>query len=103
MKKHCQALDEWIRSRLRMCYWKQWKCITAKHDNLRRLGLPDGFAWQVANTRKGYWRTASSPTLKTTLTNQYFHRLGLLTLTDTYRLSSEHLRTAVYGSVRTVV
>lgn len=88
MLSHCRMLDEWIRTRLRMCYWKQWKCTKAKYDNLRRLGLSDNNAWQWANTRKGYWRTASSPTLKTTLTNQYFLRLGLLSLTDAYRLTS---------------
>jgi RNA-directed DNA polymerase len=88
MRMHCQTLDEWIRTRLRMCYWKQWKCTKAKYDNLRRLGLSDNLAWRNANTRKGYWRTANSPTLKTTLTNKYFNRLGLLSLTDTYSFVS---------------
>ena len=27
MRKHCQRLDEWMRRRLRMCFWKQWKKI----------------------------------------------------------------------------
>jgi RNA-directed DNA polymerase len=88
MQKHCQSIDEWIRARLRMCYWKQWKCTKAKYENLRRLGLSDDLAWRNANTRKGYWRTASSPILLTTLTINFFNRLGLLRLTDIYRLSS---------------
>jgi RNA-directed DNA polymerase len=25
MKGHCERLDEWIRRRMRMCIWKQWK------------------------------------------------------------------------------
>ena len=39
MGKIVQKLDEWIRRRIRMCYWKQWKKIKTKHDNLTRLGI----------------------------------------------------------------
>jgi hypothetical protein len=49
--KHCQTTDEWLRCRLRMCYWKQWKKIGAKHDNLVRLGISISKAWEYANTR----------------------------------------------------
>ncbi len=84
MRGHCQTLDEWIRRRLRMCYWKQWKKIGTKHDNLVRLGLDDRNAWQYANTRKGYWHTSNSPILSTTLNNSYFRRLGYIGLLDVY-------------------
>ena len=39
MRKHCQRLDEWMRRRLRMCIWKQWKKIRCRRDNLVRLGI----------------------------------------------------------------
>lgn len=84
MRGHCQTLDEWIRRRLRMCYWKQWKKIGTKHDNLVRLGLDDRKAWQYANTRKGYWHTSNSPILSTTLNNSYFRRIGYIGLLDVY-------------------
>lgn len=84
MRGHCQTLDEWIRRRLRMCYWKQWKKIGTKHDNLVRLGLDDRKAWQYANTRKGYWHTSNSPVLSTTLNNSYFRRLGYIGLLHVY-------------------
>ena len=61
MHKHCQKTDEWLRRRLRMCYWKQWKKVGARMDNLVRLGISDSKAWEFANTRKGYWRIADSP------------------------------------------
>jgi hypothetical protein len=69
MRGHCKELDKWIRRRLRMCYWKQWKKLRTKHDNLVSLGLDDRKAWQFANTRKGYWHTSNSPILSTTLNN----------------------------------
>jgi group II intron reverse transcriptase/maturase len=85
---HCQRLDEWTRRRLRMCYWKQWKRTTTKHDNLVRLGLSNNVAWQYANTRKGYWHTAKSPILLCTLTNDHFHHLGLTSFSEVYRTIS---------------
>jgi group II intron reverse transcriptase/maturase len=84
MKKQLHELDEWMRRRLRMCYWKQWKKIKAKHRNLIKLGISDNKAWQFANTRKSYWRTASSPILCCSLTNKFFKEMGLHTLTMVY-------------------
>ncbi len=101
MRGHCQMLDEWIRRRLRMCYWKQWKRIQTKHDNLKRFGLNDHKAWQYANTRKGCWHISRSPVLSTTLDNGYFRRAGLIGLLDVY--GSCGLRTAVCRTARTVV
>jgi RNA-directed DNA polymerase len=88
MGSYCKSLDEWIRRRLRMCYWKQWKGITSRRNNLVRLGLPDYLAWQFANSRKGYWNIALSPILTTSLTVEHFHRLGYISLSETYRLRS---------------
>lgn len=87
IRGHCKSLDEWIRRRLRMCYWKQWKKIVTKHDNLMRLGLTDGKAWQYANTRKGYWHTSNSPILSSTLDNAYFRKAGYIGLSEIYNCS----------------
>lgn len=38
MGKHAKSLDEWLRRRIRMCYWKQWKKTRTKYDNLMKLG-----------------------------------------------------------------
>ncbi len=32
-------IDSWIRRRLRMIRWKQWKKIGTKHKNLTKLGI----------------------------------------------------------------
>lgn len=86
MKKKVSELDEWTRRRLRMCHWKQWKNIKTKHDKLVRLGIDNHKAWEFANTRKGQWRISSSPILNTSLTNRYFEKLGLQSLTKRYSL-----------------
>jgi group II intron reverse transcriptase/maturase len=88
MKSKLQVLDEWLRSRIRMCYWKQWKKIRTKFKNLRKLGADKQKAWEYANTRKGYWRTSHSPILAKTITNARLKKSGLISLTETYmRLS----------------
>ncbi len=103
MREHCRKLDEWIRRRLRMCYWKQWKKIGTKHDNLVRLGLSNQKAWEFANTRKGYWHTAGSPILSTTLTNSYFSQIcfnGLLNAYESLLLTNRRMPNGTYGGVR---
>lgn len=85
MKKLLAELDPWLRRRLRMVAWKRWKKVKTKHKMLRKLGVPDNQAWQWANTRKGYWRTAGSPILAQAMSNEKLKSAGYLTLTDCYR------------------
>lgn len=84
MGKIAQKLDEWIRRRIRMCYWKQWKKIKTKHDNLVKYGIERHKAWEFANTRKSYWRISNSPILARTLNNKTLERLGYTSLTSVY-------------------
>ena len=78
-------VDQWIRRRIRQIYWKQWKKISTKYEALMRLGVSPSLAWQHANTRKSYWRTAHSWILATTLTNGFLHRKGWVCLGDVYK------------------
>lgn len=87
MGKLAKELDEWLRRRIRMCYWKRWKRIKTRHDYLVRLGIDNRKAWEYANTRKGYWRISNSPILSHTLTNEHLTKLGLVSLTKRYSLA----------------
>jgi len=103
MRKLCLKVDEWLRRRLRMCYWKQWKKVKTKHANLIRLGLSEDKAWEYANTRKGYWHTAKSWILDCTLTNAYFEKAGLSCLSFVYcnlDLTNRRMPNGTYGGVR---
>lgn len=84
MRNILKTLDEWLRRRIRMCFWKQWKKIKTKHDNLVRLGIPNNKAWEYANTRKGYWRISNSLILSRTLTNKYLKEIGLVSISEIY-------------------
>ena len=77
-------LDGWIRRRLRMCLWKNWKKPKTKVKNLIRLGIADWQAYEWGNTRKSYWRISKSPILHRTLGNSYWNRQGLKSLQARY-------------------
>ena len=76
MQSKIEDLNQWIRRRIRMYIWKQWKKISARFRNLQLLGIPKGKAWEWANTSKGYWRIAHSWILSTSLTNKYLASIG---------------------------
>lgn len=84
MKEIVKSLDEWLRRRIRMCYWKQWKKIKTRHDNLIKMGVENSKAWEFANTRKGYWRIAASPILTSTFTNDRLKKLGFQSIAERY-------------------
>ena len=80
----------WIRRRIRQLHWKQWKTISCRYANLKRLGAPAEKLWGWVFTRKGYWRIAGSQILTHTLTNAVLERLGLDDIEKRYkRLCSE--------------
>lgn len=77
-------LDKWIRRRLRMCLWKNWKKPKTKIRNLIQLGVPQWQAYEWGNTRKSYWRISNSPILHRTLGNSYWRNQGLESLEARY-------------------
>ena len=86
MRRSVKILDAWLRRRIRMCFWKQWKKIKTKHENLIKLGIDKRKAWEYANTRKSYWRISNSPVLAKVLTNQYLKKIGLISISEIYSL-----------------
>ena len=84
MKAITKNLDEWLRRRIRMCIWKQWKKNRTRFKNLMKLGVPKQKAWEHANTRKSYWRTANSPILACTITNSKLKKRGLVSIQERY-------------------
>ncbi|WP_020427252.1 group II intron reverse transcriptase/maturase [Paenibacillus riograndensis] len=76
IKRILQSWSEWLRRRLRMYIWKQWKKPKTKVQNLRKLGIPEWQAYQWGNSRLGYWRVAGSPVLSRSITNEKLAQAG---------------------------
>jgi group II intron reverse transcriptase/maturase len=86
MGKRIHALNQWVRRRIRMYIWKQWKRVSGRFENLKRLGIRKDQAWQWANTRKGYWCLGGSWVLTRTLTNKYLASLGYDDISKRYEV-----------------
>lgn len=52
--KKMKRTDEWLRRRVGMCIWKQWKKVGKRMRSLIRLGISKQKAYEWANTRKSY-------------------------------------------------
>lgn len=84
MTKFLQKLDEWMRRRIRMVFWKRWKKVKTKYRNLKKLGINHDGALASAASRKSYWRLANSPTVHRAISNSRLKRQGFVNFLDTY-------------------
>ncbi len=75
-------VDHWLRRRLRMCYWKQWRYARTKVRELRKLGTFRYAAILVAISRKGPWHLARTLATQTGMTNQWLKDQGLLSVKE---------------------
>lgn len=82
MKKFLAETDELMRRRIRAVYWKQWKKVRTRIRELISYGLEKWKALEIANTRKGSWRT--SIVLNTVLTNKVIAAKGFETFSSYY-------------------
>lgn len=82
MKQLLRETDKWLRHRIRAIYWKQWKKVRTRIRKLRNLNLPEWLVLEIANSRKGIWR--SSAVLNQALTNKEIANLGYISLTGYY-------------------
>ena len=81
-----QALEYYKEGYTQVIYWKQWKKIKTKHDNLVKLGIGSETAWMWANSRKGYWRISCSHILAISLTNKYLASIGYDDILERYKV-----------------
>jgi len=103
VKTHFEELDQWIRRKLRCILWRQWKRPYTRARKLMNRGLDEARAWKSARNGRGAWWNAGASHMNATYTKLDFDRLGLVSLLDTILKSHNQSRTAVYGTVRTVV
>ena len=70
-------LEAWIRRRLRMYLWRQWKSGPKRFKELRRRGVAKFLAAVAAGSPTGFWRMSGHPALQKALRNPVFDSLGL--------------------------
>lgn len=101
-------LDDWIRRRIRMCYWKQWMSpdtrqplraglclanlsrmlaakwgwVRTKIRNLLDVGVSLKMAIQHGVSSKSYWHMARTPAVQQALSNAWLKAQGLVSVKD---------------------
>ena len=73
-------LDGWIRRRLRMCYWKQWRRPKRRIGQLIKLGVNKLDAIKLGLSRKSYWRMSKTLATNCGLSNAHFEEIGLISI-----------------------
>ena len=83
LKSILRELDGWLRRRIRVYIWKQWKLPKKRERELIKLGADpeEAHMWSY---RKGYWRVAGDVVLTTTLTNKKLERMGYFNMSAYY-------------------
>ena len=70
-------LEAWIRRRLRLYLWRQWRTRQNRFAELRRRGVAKFPAAVAAGSPTGLWRMSGHPAVQQALRNAYFESLGL--------------------------
>lgn len=73
-------LDEWIRRRLRMCFWKQWRRCRKRVHELLKLGVSESQAVLTALSRKSYWHLSKTMATQSGMTNAWLESQGLVSM-----------------------
>ena len=73
-------IDAWLRRRIRMCYWKQWRWVRTKVRHLLALGASKRQAILTAISSKSYWHLSKTLATQTGMTNAWLTRQGLISV-----------------------
>lgn len=79
-----KELDGWLRRKLRRIIWKQWKRTRTRAKNLIKLGLSSNAAWRFVRKQRGPWAMSGTNVMNRHLNNDYFEKLGLVSLQSQY-------------------
>lgn len=98
-----EELDSWIRRRLRCIIWRQLKRSHTRSRKFVARGLDKDRALQSSANGRGPWWNSGASHMNEAFKKSYFDRMNLVSLLTELQQLQQTLRTAVYGTVRTVV
>jgi len=86
--------DQWIRRRIRMCFWKRSRYPRTRTRELMRLGVSRRQAIRHGKSRKRYWHMAKTIARGVGLANAWLTEQGLLSLKSLWGELAPFRRTA---------
>ncbi|HEY5408397.1 MAG TPA: group II intron reverse transcriptase/maturase [Ginsengibacter sp.] len=85
MKSKMEAIDGWIRRRLKCFRLKQCKRTIGIVRWLRKLGVEETLSWRTALSGKSWWRLSNSPATNIGMNNRWFSAQGYYSLSENYQ------------------
>ena len=75
-----EELDKWIRRRLRLILWRQWKKPRTRAGKMIRLGIERGRALSSSSNGHGPWWNAGASHMNAAITAKWLNQRGLTSL-----------------------
>lgn len=85
MGSKMEAIDGWIRRKLKCFRIKQCKRRMGIVRWLRKLGVEEKLCWRTALSGKGWWRLSNSPALGIGMNKMWFAQSGYYSLSENYK------------------
>jgi RNA-directed DNA polymerase len=80
-----EALDQWLRRKLRCILWRQWKRPRTRRKKLTAYGLDPARAAKSAYNGRGPWWNSGAPHMNQATPTRVFRRMGLVSLLEEHR------------------
>jgi hypothetical protein len=75
--KEMLALSAWIRRRVSLYYWNQWKKPRMRRRHLLAFGADPKTVHMAPRSRKGYWRMSQNKIVRFALNNRWLEEQGV--------------------------
>jgi RNA-directed DNA polymerase len=80
-----EELDQWIRRKLRLILWRQWKRPRTRAKKLIERGIEKARAAMSANNGRGPWWNAGASHMNAAVSAKWLEHQGLMSLLTEYR------------------
>jgi len=80
-----EALDQWVRRRLRLLLWRQWKRPRTRAKELRKRGLDQDRGKISAYNGRGPWWNAGASHMNQAVPVSTLHQMGLVSVLQQHR------------------
>ncbi|RMG71623.1 MAG: group II intron reverse transcriptase/maturase, partial [Bacteroidetes bacterium] len=85
VKNTFEELDQWLRRRLRVLLWRQWKRPRTRAKKLMYYGLDRERAFKSAYNGRGPWWNAGASHMNQAIPTRYLRSAGMLSLLQEHR------------------
>jgi len=86
-KSAFEQLDQWLRRRLRVILWRQWKRPRTRVKRLIERGIDPDRARKSALNGRGPWWNSGAAHMNHAFPKRYFDQLGMFSFLDRYSVS----------------